>query len=396
MDALTPERASAAAGASAEPRAGAQPVFDKRDLGQIVLVLQGGGALGAYQAGVYQALDEAGVEPDWVIGTSIGAINAGIIAGNRPENRLPRLRAFWDRMRHGPTTQLLAGVPGWGAPTANALTVLGGVPAFFRPNPWAFLGIPLTPETAGYYSTAPLEATLRDLIEADVLNACTTRLTVGAANVRTAEMRYFDSRDTPLSIRHIMASGALPPAFPAVRIDGELYWDGGILSNTPVEAVFDDNPRRSGLVFTVNIWQPHGPEPADIVGVMSRQKDLQYASRAKAQVLRQKQIHRLRHVIAELARMLPEETRDRPEVRRLAAFGCLTRMHVVRLLAPAIAGEDHTKDIDFSARGIRGRWEAGYADTLRVLEQKPWTHRFDPLEGFILHETEAGAILSEG
>jgi NTE family protein len=124
-------------------------------------------------------------------------------------------------------------------------------------------------------------------------------------------------------------------------------------------------------VFTVNIWQPHGPEPADIVGVMSRQKDLQYASRAKAQILRQKQIHRLRHVIAELARMLPEETRDRPEVRRLAAFGCLTRMHVVRLLAPAIAGEDHTKDIDFSARGIRGRWEAGYADTLRVLAQRP-------------------------
>src|SRR3712207_96023 len=209
-------------------------------------------------------------------------------------------------------------------------------------------------------------------------------------------MRYFDSRDGPLSIRHILASGALPPAFPAVRIDGELYWDGGILSNTPVKAVFDDDPRRSGLVFTVNIWRPHGPEPADIVGVMGRQKDLQYASRAKAQVMRQKQIHRLRHVVAELARRLPPEVQDSAEVRRLASFGCLTRMHVVRLLAPAIAGEDHTKDIDFSARGIRGRWEAGYADTLRVLAQRPWTHPFGPIEGFILHETEAGAILSEG
>jgi NTE family protein len=229
-----------------------------------------------------------------------------------------------------------------------------------------------------------------------VLNACTTRLTVGAANLRTAAMHYFDTRDTPLTIRHIMASSALPPAFPAVRIGGELYWDGGILSNTPVEAVFDDNPRRSGLVFTVNIWQPHGPEPADIVSVMSRQKDLQYASRTEALVMRQKQVHRLRHVIAELARRLPPEERDRIEVRRLASFGCLTRMHVVRLLAPAIAGEDYTKDIDFSASGIRDRWEAGYADTLRVLAQRPWTHQFDPMEGFILHETETGAVVSEG
>jgi NTE family protein len=395
MDALTPKR-DPAAGLPAEPKSGTRPVFDRRNLGQIVLVLQGGGALGAYQAGVFQALCEAGIEPDWVIGTSIGAINAGIIAGNRPDRRLQRLQEFWARMKHNPLMQLVSEVPGCGVMAANAMTVMAGVPAFFQPNPWAFMGIPLTPETAGYYSTAPLEATLRDLIDADVLNACTTRLTVGAANVRTAEMRYFDSRDMPLSIRHVMASGALPPAFPAVRIDGELYWDGGILSNTPVEAVFDDEPRRSGLVFTVNIWQPNGPEPADIVGVMSRQKDLQYASRAKAQVMRQKQIHRLRHVIAELARRLPEETRDSPEVRRLASFGCLTRMHVVRLLAPAIAGEDHTKDIDFSARGIRGRWEAGYADTLRVLAQQPWTHQFDPIEGFILHETEAGVILSKG
>jgi NTE family protein len=384
-------------GTAGMPAGGATRLhLDKAKLGQIVLVLQGGGALGAYQAGVYQALDEAGIEPDWVIGTSIGAINAGIIAGNRPEHRLPRLREFWDRMRHGSMTQMVADMPVWGAAAANAMTVFGGLPRFFRPNPWAFLGVGLTPESAGYYSTAPLEATLAELIDPAVLGGCAVRLTVGAANVRTAEMRYFDSRDMPLSVKHIMASGALPPAFPAVRIDGELYWDGGILSNTPVEAVFDDNPRRSGLVFTVNIWQPHGPEPADIPRVLARQKDLQYASRATAQVLRQKQIHRLRHVIAELVRELPEKRRNEPELRKLAAYGCLTRMHVVRLLAPALAGEDHTKDIDFSAAGIRSRWEAGHADATRVLRQQPWTHEFDPLEGFILHETEAGTILSEG
>jgi NTE family protein len=370
--------------------------LDKSELGQIVLVMQGGGALGAYQAGVYQALDEAGVEPDWVIGTSIGAINAGIIAGNRPGNRLPRLCEFWDRMRHDSVTQAIAEIPFWGPWAANAMVVMGGLPAFFRPNPKALFGLGLTPDEAGYYSTAPLEATLSELIDPEVFASSAVRLTVGAASLRSGEMHYFDSRDTPLTIRHIMASGALPPAFPAVRIEGDLYWDGGILSNTPLEAVFDDNPRRSGLVFTVNIWQPHGPEPADMQRVLSRQKDLQYASRANAQVIRQKQIHRLRHVITELTRELPEERRASPEIRRLTAYGCTTRMHVVRLLAPALAGEDHSKDIDFSAAGIRNRWQAGYRDAARVLEQQPWTHEFDPLEGVILHETEAGTIVSEG
>jgi NTE family protein len=255
---------------------------------------------------------------------------------------------------------------------------------------------PLGAEEAGYYSTQPLAETLADLITEERLNACSPRLTVGAANVQTGEMRYFDSRDGALSIRHVMASGALPPAFPAIRIDGQLYWDGGILSNTPVEAVFDDNPRKSGLVFAVHVWSPNGPEPDSIWKVMSRQKDLQYSSRAASHIARQKQIHRLRHVIAELAKRLPDDVSKKPEVKALAAYGCLTRMHVVRLLAPPLQGEDHAKDIDFSPEGIRSRWDAGYADTNRVLAQAPWTHQFDPVEGFILHEAAAGRMISEG
>lgn len=364
------------------------PPLDRDALGQIVLVLQGGGALGAYQAGVYQALHEAGIEPDWVIGTSIGAINAGIIAGNPPENRLARLRAFWDRVQPGRAEGWLAGFPWVGPMLANAAIVTGGVPGFFKPNPVAALGGMLTPETAGYYSVEPLAATLAELIDLELLNRCETRLTVGAANVRTAEMKYFDSRDMPVGIRHIMASGALPPAFPAVRIDGELFWDGGIMSNTPVEAVFDDHPRRSGLVFSVHIWHPHGPEPADMTSVLTRQKDIQYSSRSMAQVVRQRQIHRLRHVIAELAAKLPPEARDTPEARELAGYGCLTRMHVVRLVAPPRAGEDHTKDIDFSADGIAERWAAGHAHAAAVLRAQPWTAPHDPLEGFILHESD--------
>jgi len=365
--------------------------------GQVVLVFQGGGALGAYQAGVYQALHEAGIEPDWVIGTSIGAINASLIAGNPRDARLSRLREFWLRMRHGPATQLAGAMPFFGPLAANAMTVTAGVRGFFEPNPWAFLGMgmALGPEAAGYYTTRPLEQTLTELLNPDLLNACAPRLTVGAANVQTGEMRYFDSRETRLSVRHVMASGALPPAFPAIRLDGELYWDGGILSNTPVEAVFDDKPRRSGLVFVVHIWSPNGPEPDSIWTVMSRQKDIQYSSRAASHIARQKQIHKLRHIIAELSARLSPEAREDAAVREMSSYGCLTRMHVVRLLAPPLAGEDHTKDIDFSPEGIRARWEAGHAETSRVLAQAPWTRDVDPLEGFVLHEARGGEMMRE-
>ncbi len=199
-------------------------------------------------------------------------------------------------------------------------------------------------------------------------------------------MRYFDSRDTQLNAKHVIASGALPPAFPAVRIDGDLYWDGGILSNTPVEAVFDDYPRRNSLMFVVRLWNSHGSEPETIWQVLNRRKDIQYASRAVTHTVRQKQLHRLRHVVSELVKRIPEQRHQTPEVQSLAEYGCLTRMHVVRLLAPTINGEDHTKDIDFSPSGIRARSAAGYADTSRVITMAPWEGEFDPMEGIILHE----------
>ena len=375
----------------AEPRPTRIPL--PPGLGQVVLVLQGGGALGAYQLGVYQALSEAGIEPDWVIGTSIGAINASLIAGNPPEQRVARLREFWARMEHGPLQRALGSMPLGGPAAATWATIAGGIPAFFSPNPFAFVGVhtPLGPEAAGFYSTMPLRETLRELVDFDRINAGATRLMVGAANVRTSEMRYFDSRAMPLDVRHVMGSGALPPAFPAVRLeDGELYWDGGILSNTPVEAVFDDVPRRNSLVFVVHIWNPSGPEPGTIWHVLTRQKDVQYSSRAITHIARQKQLHRLRHVISELVKLMPQQLSGTPEVQELGQYGCLTRMHVVRLLAPPLANEDHTKDIDFSHSGICRRWDAGYADTQRVLAMAPWEGEFDPIEGFILHEARAG------
>jgi NTE family protein len=246
--------------------------------------------------------------------------------------------------------------------------------------------VQLGADQAGYYSTAPLEKTLLDLVDFPLIAQCKPRLTVGAAHVRTSQMRYFDSRESEIGVKHIMASGALPPAFPAVRIDGDLYWDGGILSNTPTEVVFDDNPRRNSLIFAVHLWNPDGAEPETIQQVLHRQKDIQYSSRVANHIARQAQTHRLRHVVKQLVGLLPEQDRDSELVRDLAGYGCLTRMHVVRLLAPGVDHEDHTKDVDFSPSGISTRWEAGYAHTQRALLQTPWEGEFNALDGVILHD----------
>ena len=344
--------------------------------GQVVLVLQGGGALGAYQAGVYQALHEAGIEPDWVIGTSIGAINGALIAGNTAENRLDRLREFWKRIEHD-------------SPCATAAIMAFGIRPFFVPRLPTFGGVhaPVGLDRASYYSTAPLRDTLAELVSLECLNAKRMRLTVGAVNVRTGAMRYFDSRERALGIEHVMASGALPPAFPAVRIDGEAYWDGGVYSNTPIEAVLDDNPRRDSVIFGVNVWQPSGAEPQSIWQVMGRQKDIQYASRADSHIARQKQIHRLRHVIRELTKNLSVEKQK--QLKELSSWGCGTTMHVVRLLAPSLDSEDYLKDIDFTPAGIRTRWEAGFGDTLRMIERAPWELEVDPMDGVVVHELSA-------
>jgi NTE family protein len=354
--------------------------------GQIVLVLQGGGALGAYQAGVYEALHEAGIAPHWVIGTSIGAINAALIAGNPMQRRLERLRRFWQLLEK----ELPAAQP-FGTAVHGLMsgldTVVRGVCGFFTPNPMAWLGAQasLGVEAASYYCTSPLHRTLASLVDFDRLRASEIRLTVGAVNVRTGRMRYFDSRDEHVRVAHIMASGALPPAFPAIRIDGEPYWDGGLYSNTPIEVVLDDNPRRDSVIFAVNVWRPDGEEPQSLWQVLGRYKDIQYASRADSHIARQKQIHHLRHVIRELWQNLPADRRESAAMKQLASWGCGTTMHIVPFLASRLDGEDHTKDIDFSRERLHARWRAGYADTLKIIDREPWAAPVDPIEGIVVH-----------
>jgi NTE family protein len=361
--------------------------FRSKSKGQVVLVLQGGGALGAYQVGVYEALHEAGVEPDWIIGTSIGAINASIIAGNKPQDRLAKLNEFWKRMERPSIWPFAPAWTGISDTWSYWSTLLRGIPGFFEPHLFWGAHIPLGMDRAGFYSTASLRQTLGELVEFSIINARVPRLTVGAANVRTSMMHYFDSRQSELNAKHIMASGALPPAFPAISIDGEYYWDGGILSNTPTEVIFDDYPRRNSLIFAVHLWNPTGTVPRSIWEVLHRQKDIQYSSRIASHITRQQQTHRLRHVVSQLVRYLPDDVRKTEAVQELAGYGCVTQMHVVRLLAPRLDNENHTKDIDFTPSGIRMRREAGFEATMRALRQAPWEGDFDPIEGVILHES---------
>ncbi|MEM9708734.1 MAG: patatin-like phospholipase family protein [Pseudomonadota bacterium] len=370
---------------------------DIGELGQKVLVMQGGGALGAYQVGVYRALHQAGIDFDWVIGTSIGAINASLIAGNAWDDRIAALESFWERVTRD--TALARFFPNFERAILNAQTFTTGLPGFFRPNPMAFMNpfYPLGPEEAGYYSTEPLRKTLSDLVDPTNIAKHGTDLSVGAASVSDGELTYFHSRPpnpranepTTLTVDHVMASGALPPAFPPVRIEGKLYWDGGILSNTPIEAVLDANPRMDNIIFSVQLWNQDGSEPQSMWDVFNREKDIQYASRAETQVARQKELHKLRHIIKELANTIPDDLKT-DAVDEMASWGCLTRNHIVRFLAPTLENEDHLKDIDFSPDGVAARAAAGYEHTCRALEAAPWNDPFDPIEGVIFHDTCGG------
>ncbi|GEQ97993.1 patatin [Iodidimonas gelatinilytica] len=353
--------------------------------GQCVLVLQGGGALGAYQAGVYQALNKSKMEPDWVIGTSIGAINAAIIAGNEQNKRLEKLESFWRIVQRDSPSMMPSSLAHMGA---MADIFLRGIPGFFRPSLSMMTGglWPQGLDHASWYDTDALRDTLEAHVDFKQLNAGATRLTVGAVSITKGEMRYFDSRDTKLTADHIMASGALPPAFPAIEIDGDHYWDGGIYSNSPIEAVFDDAPRRNSVVFSVQLWNSEGPHPNSLWEVSARQKEIQYASRIDSHIKRQAQLHHLRHIINGLAEKIPQEERKKLEIAELAAWGCQTDMRVIRLVIPRHSYEDPLADADFTAASLQERMEAGFATANRALSDKPWERFLDPKEGVALFD----------
>ena len=359
---------------------------------RIALVLQGGGALGAYQAGVYQALHESELTPDWVVGTSIGAINGALIAGNPRADRLRQLRQFWESVSRADlfdmnkVTDEARRFNTW-LGTFDA--VFNGVAGFFRPRPLSpfHCGLPVPPEEASFYDTSPLTATLERLLDVHYLNTPGgIRLTVSAIKVATGTLVNFDTTHGHVGIDHIRASGAMPPGFPPVRIDGALYWDGGLYSNTPMEIVLEDEPRADTLCFMVDLWSAEGAEPTSFDEVQTRQKDVLYASRSTRHIDTYLRMHGLRRIVRALYDNMPPDCRNDKKVEDLAAVGSDTTMHIVRL---AYAGRDWhmaSKDLNFSRGSIQWRWEQGYRDAMRAIDHAGWIS-FVPAEtGVVLHE----------
>lgn len=359
---------------------------------RIVLVLQGGGALGAYQAGVFQALHEHDLAPDWIVGTSIGAINAAILAGNPKATRLQRLKQFWDRISHGDAIDM-ARIPDTMRRSSvwmSALdTVLRGIPGFFAPRPLSLfpLGLAVQPEAASFYDTAALATTLGELVDFDYLNAPGgVRLTVNAMKVTTGDLASFDNAKQAISADHVRASGALPPGFPPVRIDGELYWDGGLYSNTPLETVLGDQPHVDTLCFMVDLWSAEGPEPTTLDEVQTRQKDVMFASRSKRHIEDYLLTHQLQHKLREFFALLPGRAKTEAGIAELAELGCDSTMHVVRLPYGGRDWNMASKDINFSKGSIAWRWDQGYQDALRAIGHAGWLTAVSEETGLVLHE----------
>ncbi len=340
---------------------------------------------------MFQALDEHGFAPDWVGGTSIGAINGAIIAGNPPGRRFERLKRFWDTIVQEDPFDLRR-MPDVVRQTYSFWTAMAslvaGRPHFFSPHPFLpfRVGDAGSVETAGFYDTRPLRELLQELVDFDYLNSGAVRFSLGAVHVTSGRLRYFDNAFQRIGIEHVLASSALPPAFAPVQVDGELYWDGGLYSNTPLDVVLDDYPRVNTLCFMIDLWSACGEEPHSVSQALDRQKDIMFASRSEKNIEVYQAMHRLRRIIRELYRNLPEERRQEAEMKALAEYGCHTTMDIVHLGNRDWGWELASKDADFSNTAITERWRLGYADAIRVLERAAWMDPPDPLVGVVVHK----------
>jgi NTE family protein len=366
-----------------------RPIGQRPPFERIALLLQGGGALGSYQAGVYQALTEAGLHPDWIAGISIGAVNAALIAGNPPEKRIERLREFWEAVSTSPL-----GVPYLKSLDLDDSThrfvnqarafgiLLFGAPHFFTPrSPFALFFPGGRAESVSFYDTAPLQATLERLVDFDRINADEMHLSVGAVNVRTGNFVYFDSKSNRIGPSHINASGSLPPGFPPTEIEGEHYWDGGLISNTPLEHVLEARPRRDTLAFQVDLWNAEGDLPSDFAELEVRQKEIQYSSRTRAATRQYKRTQKLRLAVANLIRQLPDEARGTPDVKLLEQEADDKVCNIVHLIYRARSYQGIAKDFEFSRRTMEEHWQSGYDDAVRALQHPEVLQPPGKLEG---------------
>jgi NTE family protein len=374
-----------ASSASHPVRLRERPPFER-----IALLLQGGGALGAYQAGVYQALAEANLHPDWVAGISIGAVNCALIAGNPLEKRVERLREFWEAVSTPPL-----GVPHLKSVEItndlvrrfiNQTRALGilffGAPHFFSPRMLPpLLWQSERADSISYYDVAPLKSTLERLVDFDRINSDRTRFSVGAVNVRNGNFVYFDSKTHRIKPAHVIASGSLPPGFPATEIDGEYYWDGGLVSNTPLQWVLDCRPHQDTLAFQIDLWSADGELPRDLSEANVRQKEIQFSSRTRAATDQFKYAQTLRRAFRRILPELPEELRNTPEVEMLAKESDETVYNIVHLIYHSKSHEGISKDYEFSRRTMEEHWTSGYDDAVRTLDHPEVFERPSNMEG---------------
>ncbi|HEY9133202.1 MAG TPA: patatin-like phospholipase family protein [Dyella sp.] len=369
-----------------------------RNYGTVALVLQGGGALGAYQAGVYQALEEASLQPNWIAGISIGALNAAIIAGNPPERRVEQLEAFWRAICQLPLPALSAAPfdpANWPLPWQNGMSawaawrsLIEGQPSFFLPRmPSPLWHTHASPATTSWYDTSPLRTTLERMADFDRINdPRQMRVSVGAVNVRTGNFAYFENTRGKLMPEHFMASGALPPGFPAVEIDGEFYWDGGMVSNTPLYKVLAERPCHDALVFQVDLWNAQGELPRDMAAVAERSKEIQYSSRTRLITEYMRLNQEQQRMLHDLMALVPPDKHDDPAYRRaeVRASGALTNL--IHLIYRDKPYEGHYKDYEFSAASMREHWQSGLTDMQRTLENPHWLDVPDTEHPFITHD----------
>ena len=357
---------------------------------RVALILQGGGALGAYQAGVYQALHEADIEPDWITGVSIGGINAAIIAGNRRENRLPRLREFWERItsrkvwHYTPDGDIFRQMRN---AVSAQMTMLQGQPGFFKPHDINAWMSPAGARTAtSFYDNSPLRETLLELVDFSIINDRRARFSVGAVNILTGNFVYFDNRDEEIIPEHVMASGALPPALPMVKIGTDYFWDGGIVSNTPLQHLLEQEDGLDSLVFQVDLFSARGPLPREMADVLGRHKDIMYSSRTRYNTDMFRKLQKWkRRTHAALAR-IPEDQLSNDEKRWKVELDNLPEMTILHLIYQQKAYEGHAKDHEFSGTSMREHWQSGYEDTLTTLKQRDWLSLPAPGGGIVVHD----------
>lgn len=340
-----------------------------------VLVLQGGGALGAYQAGVVEALQEHGYFAERVAGISIGAINAAIICGNPPERRVRRLRDFWSEVSSWlpAPAAIPSGLRRLYDDLAAGCVMLFGVPGFFRPRyDWCDNR---SADRLSVYDTAPLRARLLELVDFDWLNRRGPRLSIGAVDVKTGDFSVFDSARMRIGPEHVMASGALPPGFPPIPIDGRWWWDGGLVSNTPLQWVMESTGEKPLLVFQVDLFPAEGPVPSAISEIGQREKEIRYSSRTRLTTDRYRQLHDIQAAADRLAEKLPDEFRSDPDLALLRRSGPRCPISLVHLIYRKAAWEDIARDTEFSAMSMVEHWARGHADVTETLGHADWRAR---------------------